>query len=104
MSVTTFEGKVKNGQIVLSEELSLPDETEVYIVVPKRKIRRQDSELAKRIKEEENDPDKDAKRKTIWEMVKHITEDVSDEEWEKLPKDGSLNIDHYLYGHKKRSL
>lgn len=110
MSITTFEGKVKNGQIVLSEKLSLPEETEVYVVVPKRSIRKQSSKLADSIKtadlkkkiEEENDSDNGPKRKTLWEMVKHIIEEVPDEEWEKIPADASLNLDHYLYGSPKR--
>ncbi len=45
-----------------------------------------------------------ASRKTIWEIVRDIVEEVPEEEWAKLPTDGSVNVDHYLYGHKKRSL
>lgn len=34
MQVTTIQGIVKNGQIQLSEDVKLPELTEVYVVVP----------------------------------------------------------------------
>lgn len=34
MSVTTIEGTVKNGQIILSEDFKLPESARVYILVP----------------------------------------------------------------------
>jgi hypothetical protein len=40
---------------------------------------------------------------TIWEMVKDIIEEVPKEAWDELPTDGSINVDHYLYGHKKKT-
>jgi hypothetical protein len=40
--------------------------------------------------------------KTIWEEIREIVEDVPDDVWERLPRDGSLNIDHYLYGAPKK--
>ncbi len=40
---------------------------------------------------------------TLWESVRHIIEEIPKEEWDKLPTDGSINIDHYLYGHPKKS-
>jgi hypothetical protein len=36
--------------------------------------------------------------RTIWQEIREIVEDVPNEEWEKLPRDGSANLDHYLYG------
>jgi hypothetical protein len=40
--------------------------------------------------------------KTIWQEIRDIVQDVPKEEWEKLPRDGSANIDHYLYGAPKK--
>ena len=40
-------------------------------------------------------------RRPIWEVVKEITDSIPEEEWEKLPKDGAMNHDHYLYGTPK---
>jgi hypothetical protein len=37
MQVTTIEGIVKNGQIVPSEDIKLPEMTTVYIVIPRLK-------------------------------------------------------------------
>ena len=34
MQVTTIEGIVKNGQIVLSNDIKLPEMTKVYVVIP----------------------------------------------------------------------
>ena len=39
---------------------------------------------------------------TTWEMVKDIIEEVPEEVWAEIPSDASINIDHYLYGHKKK--
>lgn len=40
--------------------------------------------------------------RTIWQEIREIVKDVPDEEWEKLPRDGSANLDHYLYGAPKK--
>lgn len=39
----------------------------------------------------------------IWEVIREISSEVPDEVWEQLPRDGSLNVDHYLYGAPKKS-
>ncbi len=38
----------------------------------------------------------------IWEVIAEISNEIPDEEWEKLPSDGSVNHDHYLYGAPKK--
>ena len=35
MQITTLQGIVKNGQIHLSEDVKLPEMTEVVVIVPK---------------------------------------------------------------------
>jgi hypothetical protein len=37
MQVTTIQGIIKNGQILLSEDISLPEMTEVYVIIPPNK-------------------------------------------------------------------
>lgn len=37
MQITAIEGIIKNGQIVPSEDIKLPEMTTVYIVIPKSK-------------------------------------------------------------------
>lgn len=39
----------------------------------------------------------------IWEVITDIMKDVPDEIFDRLPKDGASQIDHYLYGVPKRS-
>jgi hypothetical protein len=38
----------------------------------------------------------------IWEVITELSAQVPMEEWEKLPSDGSVNHDHYLYGAPKQ--
>ena len=38
------------------------------------------------------------KAKTVWEEIREIMADVPDEVLERIPRDGSENLDHYLYG------
>ncbi len=41
-------------------------------------------------------------RKPLLEEVREIYQDMPNAEWEKLPRDGSENLDHYLYGAPKK--
>lgn len=34
MQVITFQGEIENGQVRLTTDISLPDKTKVYVVVP----------------------------------------------------------------------
>lgn len=45
---------------------------------------------------------KTAKRKSLWEQLDEISASIPKEEWDKLPRDLSTQIDHYLYGTPKR--
>jgi hypothetical protein len=38
---------------------------------------------------------------SILEIASAATKEVSEEEWERVPHDLSINVDHYLYGSKK---
>lgn len=44
----------------------------------------------------------DYSARPIWEVVADLGKTIPDEEWEKLPRDLSINIDHYLYGAPKK--
>lgn len=46
-------------------------------------------------------PDFDPTARPFWEEVLEIGASVPPEEWEKVPRDLSKNLDHYLYGHPK---
>jgi hypothetical protein len=45
----------------------------------------------------------DPSAKPIWEVIEEIGAAVPAGEWEKVPADGAQNLDHYLYGHAKKS-
>ncbi len=42
-------------------------------------------------------------RRPIWERIAARAAETPPEEVDKLPADGAAQIDHYLYGHPKRS-
>lgn len=41
-------------------------------------------------------------RKSIWDVVEDINNKLPADTWETVPTDGSINLDHYLYGAPKR--
>lgn len=40
---------------------------------------------------------------TLWEMIEDLADRVPDEAWDEIPTDASINVDHYLYGHPKKT-
>jgi Arc/MetJ-type ribon-helix-helix transcriptional regulator len=40
--------------------------------------------------------------KPIWERAAELRKSIPAEEWDKLPKDGATQHDHYIYGTPKR--
>ncbi len=42
--------------------------------------------------------------KSAWEIAAAISRSVPQAEWDKLPRDLSKNVDHYLYGHPRENL
>ncbi len=50
-----------------------------------------------------DETNQEATHETLWDMVKEFAEEVPEEAWDELPTDGSINVDHYLYGHKKKT-
>lgn len=44
----------------------------------------------------------DEGRRSIWEVVEEINAQLPADSWDKVPTDGSINLDHYLYGAPKR--
>ena len=45
---------------------------------------------------------KGRKARTVWEEIREIMADVPDDVLERIPRDGSENLDHYLYGAPKK--
>jgi hypothetical protein len=41
-------------------------------------------------------------RRPIWEVVDEINAGLPADTWENVPTDGSINLDHYLYGAPKQ--
>jgi hypothetical protein len=44
----------------------------------------------------------DVDRRPIWEIVNEINAGLPEDTWENVPTDGSVNLDHYLYGAPKQ--
>ncbi len=45
----------------------------------------------------------DPTARPIWEIIEEIGAAVPAEAWDNVPTDGAQNLDHYLYGHAKKS-
>ena len=43
-----------------------------------------------------------ADRRSIWEVVDKINAGLPADTWANVPTDGSINLDHYLYGAPKK--
>ena len=41
---------------------------------------------------------------TLLEIAEKFRRSIPPEEWDRIPRDGSINYKHYLYGHPKRTL
>ena len=42
------------------------------------------------------------RRLSILEEIDAIVKEIPPEAWDEVPRDGSINVDHYLYGAPKR--
>jgi hypothetical protein len=45
---------------------------------------------------------KNADGRSVWEVVDEINAGLPADTWENVPTDGSINLDHYLYGAPKQ--
>ena len=43
-------------------------------------------------------------RRPTWEVVEEINTGLPADTWDNVPTDGSINLDHYLYGAPKQQL
>jgi hypothetical protein len=43
-----------------------------------------------------------ADRKPIWEIIEEVNAELPKDTWDDVPTDGSVNLDHYLYGAPKQ--
>jgi hypothetical protein len=79
----TYQGHVENGAVVFDTPVTLPEGTKVEVAV---------SQVT----------DLPPKRKPIWEIALELANSIPEEDARKMPTDGSINHDHYLYGTRKR--
>ena len=92
------------GQLTLDQPLQVDSPSRVRVIVL---LAEASSQTSEQIKPDLTSypvvPEKSQASDTrpIWERVADISAQVPPEEWEKLPKDLSKNIDHYLYGSPK---
>jgi hypothetical protein len=92
------------GQLSLDQPVAVDRPTRVRVIVLLTEASNQTSEQAERnlachqtVPETDQSPD----IRPIWERVVDISAQVPPEEWAKVPKDLSKNVDHYLYGSPK---
>ncbi len=46
--------------------------------------------------------EKETSLKSLFQEIEERGRNIPDEAWEEMPRDGSINHDHYLYGAKKQ--
>lgn len=56
-----------------------------------------------RAKSDDNGRPTESGLQKLWREIDEIVATVPDEAWEGIPNDGSINVDHYLYGAPKRA-
>ncbi len=42
------------------------------------------------------------RRSSLWEVIEEVNAQLPEDTWNEVPTDGSINLDHYLYGAPKR--
>ena len=67
---------------------------EIIKILPKDK-QKKILQQAKAMAKEEEKP-------TIWDKIREHAARIPDDEWDKMPVDGSEQLDHYLYGSPKK--
>ncbi len=82
----TVRGKIKNGRVVLDNPKALAEGTEVEV----RPVKKRKSAAKPR------KPKTKARPRSLAERLAPFIGVVKD-----LPRDMSVNLDHYLYGHPK---
>jgi hypothetical protein len=59
-------------------------------------------ELAERLLAENRQPTASGDEGELWDKIEKRIAQAPSETWEDAPTDGSLNVDHYLYGAPRR--
>ena len=59
-------------------------------------------ELVERLLAENRQPSTAGEEGTLWDKIEKRVTQAPPETWEDAPTDGSLNVDHYLYGAPRR--
>ena len=59
-------------------------------------------ELVEKLLAENRQPSIVDEGKTIWDRIEARSAQAPPETWDDAPPDGSLNVDHYLYGAARR--
>jgi len=79
-------------QAILKKIQSLPDERQQEVLALVDEMLREGQEIQPR----------EAVR-PIWEIIEEISSKAPPGTWNKIPSDGSVNHDHYLYGAPKKN-
>lgn len=79
----TYPAHVENGAVVLDVRVVLPEGVKIEVAVL-----------------DSAEPPREAK--PFWKLARELAASIPDEDLEKMPRDGSMNLDHYLHGAPKR--
>ncbi len=97
-----LRGFVKDGSIIIPGGIDLPDGTRVRIeptnAKPVAKVDRAKASSRRSKRSSAKPASKSKSAKSFAALTKSLAGSIKD-----LPADASRNVDHYLYGHKRRS-
>ncbi|AFZ47333.1 hypothetical protein Cyast_1368 [Cyanobacterium stanieri PCC 7202] len=97
MEAIKVQGVVnEQGQLIVEENINLSAGNVEIIILKKDKLEHIETDN----KPLTNESEKNA-NKPIWEIAEELIEDVSDEDKARLPNDGAVEHDHYIYGTSK---
>jgi hypothetical protein len=93
-----FRATIVNGRIEAPEAAELPNGTELEVRPLRRRVKKAPKKAAPRKSASRKSKTRSKRQpKSFWESIAPVVGSVKG-----LPADASLNIDHYLYGAKKR--
>lgn len=94
---------MKDRAEFMTLNLELPDKKEAALKAKAQAQGVSAEQYAQQVLDRDlDDAGHDAERRPIWEVITERMKKVPDEVFDRLPKDGASQIDHYLYGHPKK--
>jgi hypothetical protein len=94
-----FKREIRKG---IAEEVEIMSSLESVLKEARKLPPEERRELVERLLAESKQPPAASGERALWDKIEERTAQAPPETWEDAPPDGSLNVDHYLYGAPRR--